>query len=86
MTSRGGASMIQVRVNGRLVSVAQGTNVAAAVAVAGDSWLRSSVSGQPRGALCGMGICFECRVTIDREPHQRACQIVCAEGMEIHTT
>jgi D-hydroxyproline dehydrogenase subunit gamma len=35
--------------------------------------------------LCGMGICFECRVTIDGREHCRSCQIPCAEGMEVRT-
>jgi sarcosine oxidase subunit alpha len=32
-----------------------------------------------------MGICFECRVTINGEPHQKACQIVVAPGMKVAT-
>ena len=44
-----------------------------------------SVTGEPRGPLCGMGICFECRATIDGMPHQRSCQILCAAGMEVRT-
>lgn len=37
--------------------------------------LRLSVTGEPRGPLCGMGICFECRATIDGKPHVRTCQM-----------
>ncbi len=44
---------------------------------------RRSVSGEPRGPLCGMGICFECRVTIDGREHCRSCQVPAAEGMEV---
>jgi sarcosine oxidase subunit alpha len=32
-----------------------------------------------------MGVCFECRVTIDGEPNQRSCQTLCREGMEVQT-
>ncbi|HEY4962870.1 MAG TPA: 2Fe-2S iron-sulfur cluster-binding protein [Terriglobales bacterium] len=46
---------------------------------------RRSVSGEPRGALCGMGICFECRVSINGRPHCRSCQILCEPGMEVNT-
>ncbi len=35
--------------------------------------LRRSVSGEPRGVLCAMGICFECRVTLGGAAHRRAC-------------
>jgi NADPH-dependent 2,4-dienoyl-CoA reductase/sulfur reductase-like enzyme len=47
--------------------------VAAALENAGRSVLRRSVSGEPRGVLCAMGICFECRVEIRGSPHRRAC-------------
>jgi sarcosine oxidase subunit alpha len=32
-----------------------------------------------------MGVCFECRATIDGVPHRRACLVTCAPGMEICT-
>jgi D-hydroxyproline dehydrogenase subunit gamma len=75
---------ITLTVNGRSVSVAQGATVAVAVTVAGMA-CRKSVTGEPRGPLCGMGICFECRVEIDGAPHQRSCQILCTSGMNIRT-
>ena len=59
--------------------------VATAIALAGVPCFRKSVSGALRGPLCGMGICFECRATIDRRAHQRSCQILCRAGMEIQT-
>jgi hypothetical protein len=75
----------QLTVNGISISVKEGTTVAAAVLIAGPTAFRTSVSGQPRGPLCGMGICYECRVTIDGEPHARSCQIVCQPGMKVTT-
>ncbi|MGC2636319.1 MAG: 2Fe-2S iron-sulfur cluster-binding protein [Acidobacteriaceae bacterium] len=75
---------ISLTVNGSVITVAPGTTVAAAVAIAGAA-TRTSVSGEPRGPLCGMGICFECRVTIDGMPHQRSCQILCAPGIAVIT-
>ena len=75
---------IALAVNGIAIEVPQGTTVAAAVLMAGTK-TRTSVSGDPRGPLCGMGICFECRVTIDGVPHQRSCQILCAPGMQVAT-
>jgi NADPH-dependent 2,4-dienoyl-CoA reductase/sulfur reductase-like enzyme len=47
---------------------------AAAMAHAGQSAFRRSVRGQPRGPLCGMGVCFECRATVNGEPHRLTCQ------------
>ena len=73
---------VRLRVNGREMIVAAGTMVSAAV---GSGVFRRSVSGEGRGPLCGMGICFECRVTINGREHCRSCQVPCAEGMEVRT-
>lgn len=70
-------------VNGVAISVKEGTTVAAAVLISGVSTFRRSVGGEPRGPLCGMGICYECRVSIDGEAHARSCQIVCRNGMQV---
>ncbi len=74
-----------LRVNGRSISVEQGTTVAAAVARAGNGATRRSVTGMLRAPVCGMGVCQECRVSIDGRDHQLACQTLCAPGMEVVT-
>ena len=79
------ADTITLQINGGEVSVPEGSTVAAAVARAGITHFRTSVAGQARGPLCGMGICFECRVTVDGEPHCRSCQLLCRPGMDIRT-
>jgi predicted molibdopterin-dependent oxidoreductase YjgC len=79
------ADRVELTVDGMAVTVPAGAMVSAAVAVAGVSGYRRSVSGEPRGPLCGMGICFECRVTIDGRAHCRSCQVVCKPGMEVRT-
>jgi predicted molibdopterin-dependent oxidoreductase YjgC len=77
---------IRVTVDARTIEVEAGTLVVAALAIAGMRGTRTSVSGQPRAALCGMGICQECRVTIDGRAHTLACQTVCRDGQIIQTT
>lgn len=79
------AQTIELRVDGRAIAVAPGTTVAAALWSAGISSCRTSLSGEPRGPVCGMGICYECRVTVDGVPHQRACILPCAQGMVVET-
>jgi len=76
---------VKLRVNGKNVTVAAGTIVAAAIAEAGVTRFRTSVTGLPRGPLCGMGICMECCVTINGRAHCRSCQTLCEEGMEVRT-
>ncbi|HEV2297557.1 MAG TPA: (2Fe-2S)-binding protein [Candidatus Acidoferrales bacterium] len=77
--------MIAVNVNGAKREVASGTSALAAAMMNGAKFVRRSVTGEPRGPLCGMGICFECRMTINGLRHCRSCQIVCEQGMDIRT-
>lgn len=79
------AHSLVLKVNDVPVAVALGTTVAAAILMTGTP-TRRSVTGEPRGPLCGMGICFECRATVDGIPQQRTCQILCVDGMEVHTS
>ena len=76
---------ITLRVNHITVAVPEGCTVAAAVLRADVTFFRRSVTGEARGPLCGMGICFECRVTIDGVAHIRSCQTVCENGMDVRT-
>ena len=79
------ADSVTLAVNGAAVTVPAGAMVSTAIAAAGVNRYRRSASGEPRGPLCGMGICFECRVTIDGRAHCRSCQVVCQPGMEVRT-
>jgi hypothetical protein len=74
-----------VEANGEMLLVSPGVTVAAALLQAGIA-TRTSVTGEPRRPLCGMGICYECRVQIDGVAYQRSCQILCKPGMRIHTS
>lgn len=71
---------IRVRIDGVDCEARAGQSLAALLA---PTWSRGSVSGQQRAPLCGMGVCFECRVTVDGVAHQRACQIMVRDGMEV---
>jgi aerobic-type carbon monoxide dehydrogenase small subunit (CoxS/CutS family) len=78
------SDQVAVKVNGVPVVVQSASTVAVAMMIAGQA-CRTSVNGEPRGPLCGMGICFECRVTIDGKVHCRSCQVLCEQGMEVST-
>ncbi|MGE5234315.1 MAG: (2Fe-2S)-binding protein [Acidobacteriota bacterium] len=79
------AERFAIRVDGETLEVEPGWTVAVALWNAGRAAPRRSVTGGPRGPLCAMGICFECRVTIDGVPHRRGCLTACAPGMEVRT-
>jgi D-hydroxyproline dehydrogenase subunit gamma len=74
-----------VNVNGKPVRVPIGTSVASAVLAAGEWGFHRSVTGEPRSVLCGMGICYECRLTIDGRSNCRSCQTLVTHGMKIET-
>ena len=91
---------ITLQVNGKLVSVPAGSMVSTAVAASFSSTkaheestkegqqalgFRRSITGEARAPLCGMGICFECRVTINDQAHSRSCQIPAADGQNVVT-
>ena len=77
-----GGEEVSITLNGKPARVAAGTNMAAALMMAGEP-CRFSVTGEARAPLCGMGICMECRVTVNGVPHQRSCLLLCESGMEV---
>jgi aerobic-type carbon monoxide dehydrogenase small subunit (CoxS/CutS family) len=76
-------SRIEIFVNGRPVRVEESLSLAAALLNAGESCFRVSIDGAPRGPLCGMGTCHECRVSIDGRAHRRACLEPVVAGMHV---
>ena len=78
------STAVQITVNGTPWQVRAGTSVAAALGQLASGTTRTSITGEPRAPLCGMGICYECRVRIQGRI-RLACQTVCADGMQIHT-
>lgn len=77
------AGKVHFTLNGQPATAHAGCSVAVAVMANGVTQFRRSVTGQPRGPVCGMGICYECRLTIDGRPQQKSCQVVIADGMVV---
>jgi aerobic-type carbon monoxide dehydrogenase small subunit (CoxS/CutS family) len=75
---------LSLLVNAQRVQVPDGATVAVAVALAGSAF-RTSRGGEPRAPVCGMGVCFECRVRIDGIAQLRACMTPARDGMEVLT-
>lgn len=76
---------MKLSIDGQTHEIPAGCSVAAALAHAGLAHTRSSESGQPRAAFCGMGQCQECRVRIDGIADRLACMTPAAEGMVVLT-
>jgi predicted molibdopterin-dependent oxidoreductase YjgC len=72
--------------DGRPVPAGPGQTVGAALWAAGvRSWRTTRDAGAPRGLFCGIGVCFDCLVTIDGTPNQRACLVPAHPDMTITT-
>jgi sarcosine oxidase subunit alpha len=78
------ADFVKITIDGAEVRVQTGITIAAAILIT-RSGFRRSVAGELRGPVCGMGICFECRATVDGQPQQRTCQLNCKDGMVVNT-
>ena len=75
-----------VTFDGRELQVLPGQTAAAALWSAGiTSWRTTRRTGGPRGVFCGIGVCFDCLVTVNGRPNQRAC-LVPAEPGDVITT
>ncbi len=81
--STGQEKEITFYVNGQPAIAHQGETIHAALISAGYRQLRQSKTRQPRGVFCGMGVCYECLVTIDNGPRKQACVTIVEEGMEV---
>lgn len=73
-----------IEVDGQTMTVEFGVSVMAALSQNGPGLTRLSVQGEPRSALCGMGICQECSVTVNGL-RRLACQTAVEPGMRVHT-
>ena len=73
---------LTITIDGEALTVPEGISVAAALALTGDPTTRQAVNGELRAPFCGMGVCQECRVTVDGL-RVLACQTLCRAGMQI---
>ncbi|MFF0012003.1 (2Fe-2S)-binding protein [Streptomyces sp. NPDC005374] len=75
-----------VTLDGREIEALPGQTVAAALWTAGvTSWRTTRGEGRPRGIFCGIGVCFDCLVTVNDRPNQRACLVPLRPGDAIRT-
>lgn len=80
---RANSEKVTITVDGVPTACHSGETVATAI-LARRSWI--SFDGTRRhGLLCGIGLCFECVVTVDGLPGTRACMSRVAPGMAVAT-
>lgn len=78
------AAVVRVSFDGRPLEAVPGQSVGAALTAQGITAWRSTRKGvRPRGLFCGIGVCFDCLLTVDGAANQRACLVEVREGMKI---
>jgi predicted molibdopterin-dependent oxidoreductase YjgC len=78
---------LRMTIDGRQITARPGQSVGAALVDNGiRSWRTTRKHGRPRGLFCGIGVCYDCLITVDGRPNQRACLVPAAHGMTLTTT
>jgi 2Fe-2S iron-sulfur cluster protein len=68
------AEPFTITVDGEPMPALPGQTIAAALIAAGRrSWRVTRERGEPRGLFCGIGVCFDCLVTVNGVASVRAC-------------
>jgi predicted molibdopterin-dependent oxidoreductase YjgC len=76
---------LRLTVDGTDVAAYTGETLATALLSSGTRAMRTARDGSLRGLFCGMGMCFDCLVTVNGRPNVRACVTPAAEGMTVTT-
>lgn len=75
---------VSVYVDGKEVPAFEGETVLAVLWASGDHTVHTTARArEPRGFYCGIGICFDCLVTVDGAVNVRACLEPVRAGMKI---
>ena len=84
---------VTIFLDGHPVTAQAGENVAAVLLREAEPWARTTAEteragtdGHPaerRGPYCLMGVCFDCRASVDGEPSTQTCQVSVREGMRV---
>jgi hypothetical protein len=74
---------VQFSFNDTPIVARAGQSVAAALIASGERCLRIDEAGNPKGVLCGIGVCWECRCNIDGVTNTRACMTLVRPGMVV---
>lgn len=73
--------------DGAPVPFTPGQTIGGALARAGIvSWRTTRRDHAPRGLFCGIGVCFDCLVTVDGTRSQRACLVEACAGQDVRST
>lgn len=82
----GAGSAASLDFDGTPVPFTPGQTIGGALAGAGIvSWRTTRRDHAPRGLFCGIGVCFDCLVTVDGLRSQRACLVEACAGQDVRS-
>ena len=77
---------VEFSFDGRPMTALAGQTIGGALLANGvRSWRTTRRNGRPGGLFCGIGICFNCLVTVNGKPNVRACLAVINPGDDVRT-
>jgi aerobic-type carbon monoxide dehydrogenase small subunit (CoxS/CutS family) len=76
---------MRITVNGESFIGKEGQTIAGVLLASGRRSWRRSPSGAPRGVFCGIGVCFDCLVTVNGVRDVRACLRRARDGDAVTT-
>jgi predicted molibdopterin-dependent oxidoreductase YjgC len=76
---------VTITVDGEPVTGVAGQSIAGVLLAAGRTAWRYGRTGAGRGVFCGIGVCFDCLVTVDGVPDVRACRRRARDGDTVTT-
>ncbi|MHB9856970.1 (2Fe-2S)-binding protein [Streptomyces sp. YIM S03343] len=77
----GHSGLVEITFDGRPLTGIAGQTIACIALAAGiTAWRRTSREGRPRGVFCGIGVCFDCLVTVNGVRDVRACRRRAEQG------
>ncbi|MFD3696498.1 (2Fe-2S)-binding protein [Streptomyces sp. NPDC058646] len=80
------AATCTIAFDGRELPAQEGQSLAAVLWSAGIlAWRTTREGGAPRGVFCGIGSCYDCLVTVNGSPNQRACLVPARPGDTVTT-
>ncbi len=77
---------VEISVDGEVIRARRGETLATAFWKAGRRTMRHSlISDAPRGMYCGMGVCYDCVLTVNGKPFVRACMTKVEPDLQVET-
>jgi predicted molibdopterin-dependent oxidoreductase YjgC len=74
-----------IQVDGEKIKAVEGQTIAAAILSSGRVGFRKTKTKRMRGPYCGMGVCYECRMTVNGVENFRTCVTKAEPGCIVET-